>query len=158
MALIGVFGATAQDAEAAKAEARKYTKALLKGKWEKVIDMTYPELVTANGGAEKMMIQAELFDQTMVQQGFTLKKAELADPLMMFESGEYWTCVIPTKLTFNGPLGNLYSESGLLALQKKGETTWTFVDMAQVEIAQLIEVFPSLNQGIEIPVKRIYQD
>ena len=94
----------------------------------------------------------------MEQRGFSLKKVELAEPREVLESGDYLMSVVPMRLTFDGPLGKLYSESGILAVSSNQGETWSFIDLAQVQIAQLAEIFPELNPDLEFPGKRIYQE
>ena len=114
--------------------------------------------VAENGGKQAMLAQAAAFDQNMQQRGFELKDAELAQPLRILKSGNYLMCVVPMRLTFEGPLGKLYSESGLLAVSDDDGETWGFIDLAQVQMEQLAEMFPEINPDLVIPPKRIYQE
>lgn len=150
--------AFAQHKDAIAKGAQKYAKALEKAQWEKVLDLTYPDIITKNGGRENMMRNAKAFEAEMQQLGFELKKAELSDPLKMYASGEYLMCAVPMRLTFSGNLGKLYSESSLLGVSADSGKTWTYIDMAQIQINQLAEIFPQINPDLSIPPKRISQD
>lgn len=139
-------------------EAEQYAAALEDGDWEELLKLTNEEIIETNGGSRTMVAQSEAFEAEMQQRGFTLKKVELAEPREVLESGEYLMSVVPMRLTFDGPLGKLYSESGILAVSADDGQTWSFIDLAQVQVAQLAEIFPELNPGLEFPVKRIYQE
>ncbi len=156
--LLFTNGMDAQQPEAIAKGAEKYSKALVKAQWEKVLDLTYPEIITKNGGRQAMINQAKAFEAEMQQRGFELQKAELSDPLEIYKSGKFLMCAVPMRLTFNGPLGKLYSESSLLAVSSDEGKTWTYIDMAQVQISQLAEVFPEINPNLTIPPKRLSQD
>ncbi len=151
-------GAFAQHDVAIAKGAAKYSKALTKAQWEKVLDLTYPEIITRNGGRQAMINKSKAFEAEMLQRGFELKKAELSEPLAVYISGKFLMCAVPMRLTFSGPLGKLYSESSLLAVSSDEGKTWTYIDMAQVQINQLAEIFPEINPRLSIPPKRISQD
>lgn len=150
--------AFAQHEDAITKGAQKYAKALEKAQWEKVLDLTYPDIITKNGGRTAMINQSKAFEAEMQQRGFELQKAELSDPLALYVSGDFLMCAVPMRLTFNGPLGKLYSESSLLAVSANEGTSWTYIDMAQIQINQLAEIFPQINPDLSIPPKRISQD
>ncbi len=150
--------AFAQHEDAITKGAAKYSKSLVNAEWEKVLDLTYPEIITKNGGRQAMINKSKAFEQEMQQRGFELQKAELSDPLEIYPSGKFLMCAVPMRLTFNGPLGKLYSESSLLAVSSDDGKSWTYIDMAQVQINQLAEIFPEINSKLSIPPKRISQD
>lgn len=152
------FTTLGQHEDAISKGAAKYAKALQKGQWDKVLDLTYPEIVAKNGGRDNMISQAIQFDQTMLQRGFILKKAELSSPLNEYKGGNIIMCVVPMRLTFEGPLGKLYSESSLLAVSDDEGQSWTYIDMAQIQVSQLVEIFPEIPSDLDIPTKRITQD
>ncbi len=156
--LVSTTIAFTQHKDAIAKGANKYSNALVKGDWEKVLDLTYAEIIIKNGGRQSMISKAKAFEAEMLQLGFELQKAELSDPLKVYQSGEYLMCAVPMRLTFKGNLGKLYSESSLLAVSSDEGKTWSYIDMAQVQINQLAEIFPDINPELRIPPKRISQD
>ncbi|MGB0175940.1 MAG: hypothetical protein ACPF9D_02160 [Owenweeksia sp.] len=138
--------------------ARQFASATEKLDWNKVIDMTYPPLVKLNGGREILLRQAKLSDQNLRQQEFELKKVELSAPLREIPVGDKFLAIVPIRLTFNGPLGKLYSESSLLGVSGDDGKSWSFISMAQADMNQVIELFPELPKTFVIPQKRVYQE
>ena len=138
--------------------AGKYAAATQKQDWNKVIDMTYLPLVKLNGGRQTLLRQAQLSDQNLQQQDFELKAAELSAPLSETPVGDNILAVVPIRLTFNGPLGKLYSESSLLGVSEDAGKSWSFISMAQVGMNQVIELFPKLPKTFVVPQKRVYQE
>lgn len=148
----------AQDTLAIGTQAQEYAHALEKANWEAVMDQTFPPLLEKNGGRQKMIAQAKASMQDMQARGFTLKKAELSTPLGVYHSGDYLMSVVPMRLTFDGALGKIYSESSILAVSSDEGNSWKFIDMAQVQMIELTALFPAINPNMKIPVKRIYQE
>lgn len=137
--------------------AEAYAKATEGSKWDKIMELTYPEIIKAKGGERRMQMQAKLSDQQMEQQGFKVKAAELSKPLNEVFSGNHLMCLIPIRLTFEGPFGELYSESSLLAVSKDKGKSWKYISMAQVDFEDILALFPDLNPELKFPKSRIYQ-
>lgn len=150
--------AKGQTPEQVMEAARDYAKAVEKGKWEKIADMTYPQLLQEMGGRSEFVRQAQQFQVNLERREFAIEKAELAEPLEPIDSGGTFVVVVPMKLTFDGPLGKLYSESGLLAISTTEGEKWWFIDLAQVQLPELLKLFPHIAPHMELPTKRIYQE
>jgi hypothetical protein len=133
-------------------------KAIEKGKWEKILDLTFPEMIKKIGGQRRALKQAQLSDQQMEQQGFKVKVVELSKPLKEVKSNSHLMSIVPMRITFEGPLGKLYSESSLLSISKDKGETWTYISMAQVDFEDILELFPNISSELEFPKSRIYQD
>jgi len=155
--LLVTLAVHAQHEEAITKGAEALAKAMQKKKWEKVIDMTYPGIIELKGGEQAMLRQAQVSDQTFEQQEFTINQVELSETLNEVESGEYLMSIIPVRVTFDGPLGKLYSESSFLAVSEDGGKKWYYIFMSQISMDDLLAVFPFLSPELEFPVKRVYQ-
>lgn len=138
-------------------QALAFSKAMQKGKWEKVAEYTYPEMIKLIGGKRKYLQQAKNFDAQMEREGFKVKLSELSDPGEIVKDDKYHMSIIPMRMTFDGPLGTLYSESSLLAISKDKGENWRFIAMAQTDFAEILELFPNISKDLKFTQSKVYQ-
>lgn len=152
------ISATAQYEKKMMKQAKSYSIAMEKGKWEKVIDLTYHEIVKLAGGEKRYLQQSKNSALQLERQGFFIDKAELSSPSDTVNDGTHLLSVIPMRLTFQGPLGKLYSESSLLAVSKDAGETWKFISMSQTGMDDVLKLFPNGTRKLTFPIKKVYQD
>lgn len=139
-------------------QARSYAKAMEKGDWPTVVELTYPEIVKLAGGEKRYLQQSKNSSMQLERQGFSIDKAELSNPSDTVKEGSKVLSVIPMRLTFEGPLGKLYSESSLLGISNDGGKTWTFISMSQTGMDDVLKLFPKGTRRLTFPIKKVYQD
>lgn len=139
-------------------QARIYAKAMEKGKWEKVADLTYPEIVKLAGGSARYIKQSKNSSMQLENQGFSIDMAELSSPFDTVKEGNKILSIIPMRVTFEGPLGKLYSESSLLAISLDDGETWKFISMSQTGLDEIVLLFPNGSKKLVFPTKKVYQD
>lgn len=135
--------------------AESYARALEKNDFEKQLELTHPKVVQHYGGVAKMLAAAEREAAQSKRAGFELSEAALADPLPGKAVGNMYYRCVPIRITVEGPFGEIYSQSGLLGLSSDQGKTWTFVSLAQIEMAVLLEIFPELPRELEMPFKQV---
>ena len=150
--------ALAQTEKKMMKEAKSYAKAMKKGDWDKVVELTYPEIVKLAGGNKRYVQQSKNSALLMERQGFTIDKAELSSPSDTVSDGDKLLSVIPMRLTFDGPLGKLYSESSILGISNDKGKTWTFISVSQTGLDEIVKLFPEATRKLAFPIKKVYQD
>ncbi len=148
----------AQHEEVVLKGAEQWAAAMEKKKWKKVIALTHPKIVEMAGEEEAMLRQAEASDINFKRQEFAIEKIELSEPLNEVQSGEYLMSVVPVRITFQGPLGKVYSESSFLAVSGDGGVRWYYISMSQISMEELLTIFPDMSPDLAFPVKRVYQE
>lgn len=150
--------AFAQSEKKMMKQAKSYAKGMEKGDWEKVVELTYPEIVKLAGGEKRYIQQSKNSALLMERQGFTIDAAELSSPSDTVSDGGKLLRVIPMRLTFDGPLGKLYSESSILGISIDAGASWTFISVSQTGLEDIVKLFPEATRKLAIPTKKVYQD
>tara|TARA_R110002072_G_scaffold10217_9_gene47842 strand:- start:487 stop:1002 length:516 start_codon:yes stop_codon:yes gene_type:complete len=139
-------------------QAKSYSKALEKSEWKKVLELTYPAIIKLAGGEKRYLQQSKNSSLELERRGFSIDMAELSAPSDTVKDGENILSVIPIRLTFDGPLGKLYSESSLLAISGDEGKTWRFISMSQTGMNEILELFPVATRKLKFPIKKVYQE
>lgn len=139
-------------------QAKSYAKAMEKEDWAKVVDLTYPEIVKLAGGKKRYLQQSKNSALQLERQGFSIDKAELSSPSDTVKDNGKILSVIPMRLTLEGPLGKLYSESSLLGVSIDGGETWKFISISQTGMDDVLKLFPEGTKRLKFPIKKVYQD
>lgn len=138
--------------------ARTYAKAVENQNFEKILTLTHPKVLEQFGGKRQMMASAERDAQATKQKGFAMDKAELAEKLTPIRTPAYVFWCIPIRVTMKGPFGKVYSEAGLLGISEDKGKSYTFVSLAQIDLAVLLTLFPQIPTGLQMPTKQLYTE
>lgn len=149
----------AADDEAEKAlvkrKAQEVGTAVIKGDFAKVVDLTYPKVVTAMGGREKMIAAVETGMKQMKTQGFSFRSLTAGTPGAFLTEGGNTFTIVPTTLEMGVPGGKAIAKGYLLGISADGGKAWTFVDGAGLESKQQREiVLPKLPPMLKLPEKQ----
>src|SRR3954466_3326868 len=87
----------------AKQKAVEVGQALLKGDYAKVADLTYPKIVEALGGREKMIAATDAAIKRMKAQGTTFKSYAAKEPGEFLTEGANTFTIVPTVVEMNVP-------------------------------------------------------
>jgi hypothetical protein len=152
-----VFGASvpvaADDAEikkVAKAKANECQNALLKGDYDKFVDLTHPKVVEGNGGRKKMTDTMMAGVKELKEKGITFKSVTVHDPSDPIAGEKAMYIVIPTTLEMTVPGGRLTGKRAVLGISNDSGKTWVFVDTTPGR-ESLKKVFTDLPDKLPIP-------
>ncbi len=146
------------DTEVFEKAAEEYANAVEKENFEKILTFTHPKVLQQFGGKRQMLAAAERDAQATKQKGFTMQKAELAEALTLMDTNGYVFWCIPIRVTMKGPFGKVYSEAGLLGISEDKGKSYTFVSLAQIDLAVLLTLFPDIPTELEMPTKQLYTE
>jgi hypothetical protein len=139
-----------------KAEVKKVAKqmsdAFLQGKYDKLLDHTWPEAVKTLGGRKKAIEFLETAMQQMKQAGVSLEKYDVGEPGDFYKEGDNTFVVVPTTLEMKVKKERYRQKGYLLGISTDGGKTWKFVDGAGLANEKEREkVLPKLPAKLKLP-------
>lgn len=146
-----VLGAQDKPEQIVKAKANEVAQATLKGDWNKVLDLTYSEVVRQGGGREKMLDAVKQATEQMTKKRVAFRSAKVSDPTQMVEVGDKRFAVVPMALEMKAPRGTLSIKSFLLGISSDKGKTWTFIDGAKANNVALKTLVADLPASLNLP-------
>lgn len=134
-----------------KAQATKMANALLAEDYKTFAKYTYPKILQAVGGADKMASMLSNGTVQMKSQGMSFSKIALEDPSKIVAVGKELQSTITQHLTIKASDGNLVTTSTLIAFSSDNGVNWTFVDASNKDPQTLKKMLPNLSPTIVIP-------
>jgi hypothetical protein len=147
------LGARAEDIDVkkvAKAKAEEVQTALVKGEFEKLVDLTHPKAVELLGGKEKMVAKMTKEIKEMETKGFGFKSVKISDPSDPVQMGKQLYLLVPFSLELKAPNARIITKSSLVGVSEDGGKTWVFVDITPGR-DKIKEVLPNLPDSLVFP-------
>ena len=140
-----------QDTTVVKKQAQALANAELKGHYELVTAHTYPKLVLAVGGKEKMTATIKQATEMLQSQGLTIESIVIGAPGKFYKAGTEIHCLVPERMVLVTGNGRLVNNSYMLAVSKDGGKFWYFLDINQGTYKLIPNLFPNFNKKLVIP-------
>ena len=144
IAVVFLFVASVHAAEDAKLsaalkQAQECSDATLEGDYEKLADMTHPNVVKLVGGKEKMVDLLKKSMAKMKDEGIIFESCKASAADSSLRSGTSLYCIIPTvvKIKFDdkSEKKRLTQQSFLLGVSTDDGKTWKFMDVRKASPA-----------------------
>ncbi len=132
-------------------QANNMVYAFVNGDYNRLLDFTYPELISIAGGRDilKDLIASTISD--ILAQGFTIDSARVGTPGKIYIAGNEIHSTIDQFIYLGFPGGHMTSESALLAVSQDGGKKWYFLDFGQLTPELKASFFPDFNNDLVIP-------
>jgi hypothetical protein len=140
--------------EEIKARAEEISNSFIRGDYQKFVDLTYPKLVELMGGREKMISSVEQQMQQMKAQGIDFASTSVDAPREVVPAGPQLFAIVPYSLKMKTPEGVITQQSYLLAISNRDSLKWTFIDVTDLNEAQLKAVVPGAVGKVAFPKKQ----
>ena len=118
------------DKSRVKKQAQEMTDAFIAGDFEKVADLTYPDLVSLVGGKDKMVAGLKKQTGGWGAQGFKILAMAVEEPKRIVKWRNYLLTVVPVKMRMKMPDGVYVQQTSYIGASRDGGRSWTFVDGA----------------------------
>jgi hypothetical protein len=116
------------DKSRVKKQAQEMTDAFVAGNFEKMVDLTYPDLVEILGGKAKMVARLKEEVAGWRKEGFQILSMPVDEPKRVVKSRNYLLTVVPAKMRVKMPEGVFVQPTSYIGASQDGGQTWTFVD------------------------------
>ena len=150
LAVIPVFS-YAQDTTVVKKQAQAVAEAEMKGHYEVVTAHTYPKLLLAVGGKDKMTATIKQATEMLQAQGVTIESTTIGSPGKFYKAGTEIHCLVPERIVLITANSRLVNNSYLLAISKDGGKFWYFLDINRGTYKLIPKLFPNFNKNLVIP-------
>ena len=110
-----------------KIKAEEMARAVLKGDFDKIIDLTYPEIVEEGGGRAKLVEAMKEMTEEWKAKGFEIRSSGVGNVERVVAAGDKRFAVVPLMLEMKAPNGKLAGASFLLGVSMDKGKTWTFL-------------------------------
>jgi hypothetical protein len=135
-----------------KQKAQEAVQAVVKGDHARLVDLTYPKIVEAMGGRDKMIAFLEVTMKQMKDKGFTIVSVKVAEPGKFLTEGGNTFVVVPTLLEMTAPGGKILGKSYLLGISSDKNKTWKFADGSGLANKEMqAKMLPKLPADLELP-------
>lgn len=126
-------------------------QAFIGGDYTTFANYTYPKLLAAMGGANKMAATLIKVTNDMKLKGMSFNAITFDEPSKIVKSGKELQATIAQHTDIKVPDGRTVTTSTLIAISTDNGINWTFVDTSNKNIAALRKVMPNLSPSITIP-------
>jgi hypothetical protein len=150
--LLGFSPGHAQtESDVVKKLAEESGEALVANDFDKVVDLTYPEVVRLIGGKAKMIATLQNGMNEMKRDGYTIAAFSVVTPGEIIKIGNRRFTVVPYVLKVKVPSGSLITNSFMLGVYEPPQTKWTFVDGRNLNEFALKTLFPDAVGKLNLP-------
>ncbi len=126
-------------------------QAFIKGDYQAFAKYTYPAIVSAMGGENRMASVLANSATNMKTQGEVFDNISFDSPTNIVKSGNELQCTLQQHTTIKLANGRAVATSTLIAISKDGGKNWWFVDTSNKDAAAIRKALPNLSTAIIIP-------
>lgn len=134
--------------------ARESGDALIRGDFNKLVDLTYPKLVELIGGRARMVSLLKTRRKEMKTQGNEFSSVSVHQPKETVSIGTRTFAIVPFTLKLNVPEGTLIHETFLIGISEDRGVTWTLIDGTNLDERRLRILLPDAGGKIILPERQ----
>jgi hypothetical protein len=139
------------------AQAQEVNDAFRRRDFARMIDLTYPKVIEAAGGRDKMVSALTKGMKEMEAEGVVVLSSTAGAPTQIVHASGSIYAVLPTTLKVRARDGVFQTESSMIGISSDGGANWTFIDASgkdQKELKSILDATNRLNVPAEkAPVK-----
>ncbi len=135
-----------------KIQAKELGKATVTGDFAQVVDFTYPKIVEAFGGKEKMIAFLKGNSQQMKSDGFELEAMTIGEIKQIAKVESQVFAIVPITMKIKSPNGKALGESSIIGISNDDGESWKFID--GIDQTKFKAKFPKAAEKIQIPVEQ----
>ena len=129
-------------------------EAFLKSDYITFAKYTYPALLNAMGGENKMASTLSQTINDMYLKGMSFSSIYIDDPSKIVKNHNELQCTLQQHTTIKLANGRVITTSTLIAVSEDGGNDWYFIDTSNKDGATIRKVMPNLSNAIIIPIQQ----
>jgi hypothetical protein len=134
-----------------KHQAHKMGQGFVSGDYATFSKYTYPKLLAAMGGANKIASVLTKVTSDMKSKGMTFNSITFSEASKIIKNGKELQATIAQYTNIKVPKGRAVSTSTLIGISTDNGINWTFIDTSSRDLAALRKAVPNLSSAITIP-------
>ncbi len=137
-----------------KIQAMEMARALVNNDFDAFSKYVHPSVLQLAGSKEKLKHTTDSVSLVMRTMGIKFKKILIGDPGPIVNSHNQLQSVVPQSTDIQTPMGNMHTESSLIALSSDNGKKWYFVDTNMYHGDKLKKLLPELSSELVIPPQK----
>lgn len=146
--------ATVENYPTLVAQAQEVNDAFRRRDFGRMVDLTYPKVIEAAGGRDKMIASLAKGMKEMETEGVTVLSSTAEAPSQIVHVSEWIYAVVPTTLKVKAQTGIFKTESSMIGLSSDHGANWTFIDAGGKDHKQLLSMLPAPADGLKFPAEK----
>jgi len=143
--------ATAENYPILTARTKELCDAFTNKDYLKVLELTYPKVIEAGGGREKMLASMQDELKTMETEGVVFLSTTPGAPTNFVHDAGSIYAVVPITSKIKAQAGVFQTESTLIGVSSDAGATWTFIDAAGEDEKKLRMLLPNTLDKLKLP-------
>lgn len=133
-------------------DVKEMNEGVMQGKFDRVIDLTHPEIVKKMGGREAMKIQIRQVYEQMKGQGISIESSTAGEPSEFVTNANETYVMVPFELKMKFPGARMTQDGYVIGISTNQGKNWTYVN-GSVKEDQLKLFLPNLPENLKLPEK-----
>ena len=146
--------ATVENYPRLSAQAQEVNDAFRRRDFGRMIDLTYPKVIEAAGGRDKMIAALAKGIKEMEAEGVVVLSSTAGTPTQVLQISGWIYAVVPTTLKVKAQDGIFQTDSSMIGLSSDHGGNWTFIDAGGKDHTQLKSMLPARADKLELPVEK----
>lgn len=136
------------------AQAQEVNDAFRRRDFARMVDLTYPKVIEAAGGRDRMISALAKGMKEMETEGVTVLSSTAGTPTQIIHVSRSVYAVIPTTLKVKAQDGIFQTESSMIGISADSGATWTFIDAGGKDRSQLRSFLPDAADKLNLPPEK----
>jgi len=119
------------------AQAQEVNDAFRRRDFARMVDLTYPKVIEAAGGRDRMVSALTKGMKEMETEGVVVLSSTAGAPTQIIHVSGSVYAVLPTTLKVKAQDGVFQTESSMIGISSDGGASWTFIDAGGKDRSQL---------------------
>lgn len=145
---------TSENYPALVAQAQEVNDAFRRRDFGRMLDLTYPKVIEAAGGRDKMVASLAKGMKEMEAEGVTVLSSTAGAPTQIVHASEWIYAVVPTTLRVKAQTGTFKTESSMIGISSDHGANWTFIDAGGKDHKQLLSMLPAPADALKLPAEK----
>jgi hypothetical protein len=146
--------ATVENYPALLARAQEVNDAFRRRDFARMVDLTYPKVIEAAGGRDKMIAALAKGMKEMETEGVSVLSSTAEAPIQIVHVSEWIYAVVPTTLKVKAKDGIFKTESSMIGVSSDRGVNWTFIDAGGKDHTQLKSYLPAPADALKLPADK----
>jgi hypothetical protein len=142
---------TVENYPALLARAQEVNDAFRRRDFARMVDLTYPKVIEAAGGRDKMIAALAKGMKEMETEGVSVLSSTAEAPIQIVHVSEWIYAVVPTTLKVKARDGVFKTESSMIGVSSDRGVNWTFIDAGGKDHTQLKSYLPAPADALKLP-------
>ena len=145
---------TAENYPSLVAQSQEVNDAFRRRDFGRMVDMTYPKVIEAAGGRDKMIALLAKGMKEMEAEGVSVLSSTAEAPTQIVHVSDWIYAVVPTTLKVKAQTGIFKTESSMIGISSDHGANWTFIDAGGKDHKQLKSFLPAPADELNLPAEK----